>query len=427
MSIKNKRQSIKKETLDLKLKSKLKENFDWMKEEDETLEDSPSLDSGDDLEDTTNDIDMETDSEQTDTGLADLTPSQEQQLDSEVDELLQFGLDSTEESDEILSEDDEILEEPVDIESDNTPELISSEDQESADLMTAEDEYEAEPVTDFIDTDELQDIIDSPDSLGALETELVNDVTSEDSGDDMDDMGLEENEDPFKGLSKLNGFEQGYEGEDIQDELMEDVDLASELRDLEFGIETKPLNDKTPSSVSSGNVKGGADSNVSDVSFKPSSPAQVMSESIKKSKMLVKAAAAILKLKKMQESAYKEANKLKFENSKLAKVNAILAVAGDKMTKDVRKKIVESFHACNSKNEVSKLYGKIVNVIKESQNPTVKKVINNAKTSKVKTVAPIKESTEKKVTNQTSQVSREQMRKNYLMGFKTETDMYFDN
>jgi hypothetical protein len=73
-------------------------------------------------------------------------------------------------------------------------------------------------------------------------------------------MGLEENEDPFKGISDLPGFEQGYEGVDRKDELMEDVSLASELSALDFEDVKSPLGDDISSTVSDKGIKGGADS-----------------------------------------------------------------------------------------------------------------------------------------------------------------------
>jgi hypothetical protein len=276
-----------------------------------------------------------------------------------------------------------------------------------------------------------------------LENELVTDITSQstpgaDAGvglpeDDGMGMGLEENEDPFKGISDLPGFEQGYEGVDRKDELMEDVSLASELSALDFEDVKSPLGDDISSTVSDKGIKGGADSNVETESKKhpeggqPTNiaPAGVMSESVKKSKMLVKAAAAILKLKQMQESAQREVAKLKFENAKLSKVNALLAVAGDKMTKDVRTKIVESFHKCKTQPEVTSLYGKIVNVIKESQKKSLNKVVANTKSTQVKTIpTPINES---KTSEVKVDMSKNQMRKNYLMGMATDVDMYYDN
>ncbi|MEO6303508.1 MAG: hypothetical protein ABIP51_10070 [Bacteroidia bacterium] len=437
MSIKNNRKIIKKENLDSRLKSKLKENFDWMTEDETSLEDE-SLDGTDDLDGAPDmggdDLGLEGGADDLDggmgddmsSGLADLDPSQEQQLDSEVDELLSFGLDDAM-GDDMLAEDDMDdmdVEAPVDdINSDFGGDVP------------------AEPVTDFIDTDELQAIINSPNSLEALENDLVSGITDGDgmeddfSGDDDfesdDDFGLEENEDPFKGIKDLPGYSQGFEGDDMKDELMEDVDLASELAALDFTSESDPLGGTVKSSVN-GKVRGGADSNVDTVNDGPQkapgakniAPAGVMAESIKKSKMLVKAAAAILKLKQLQEAAVKEATKLKFENAKLSKVNALLAVAGDKMTKEVRTKIVESFQKCKTPKDVTALYGKIVNVIKESYKPSLNKTVSKVKTQ-VRTASKINESVDR--TEDKTEATRQQMRKNYLMGMATSKDMYYDN
>lgn len=434
MAIKNKRTAVQKNNLDARLKSKLKENFDWMTEDDE-LEADPSMEgdlaSGDDMGGDDmggdlgagGDLGME-DGAPTDEmggGMADLTQTQAQDLDSEVDQLLQMDLDSImSDSDGGMGMGDDALAED---ESDMNMDVETPTSDVAGALGAAPASEEPIEVTPSIDTNELQSIIDAPNSLESLENELVSSVTSEDGSDMM------ENEDPFKGISDLPGFDQGYEGEDVKDELMEDVELASELKELEFGAVSEPIGDGVTSTVNS-KVKGGADSNVDTVNDGPQeAPAdygkrQMQIESIKKSKMLVKAAAAILKIKQMQEAAQKEANRLKFENAKLSKVNALLAVAGDKMTKDVRKKMVESFSKCKTPADVNALYGKVVSVIKEHAKPSLNKAVV-AKKTQVRTAVPLKESAERQEVK--LDVSRQQMRKNYLMGMNTSEDMYYND
>lgn len=457
MAIFNKRKSIKKNNLDSTLKSKLKENFDWMTEDEDELsleDDTTTEEGGDDFSDMGGD-DLADDSmddmggEEDMSGespMASLEPTELERLDSEVDELLQLDLDS------MGAEEDEL------VEADGDEDIMNIEDttDDVSDDLGMGGEEEIAPVTDLINTDELQNIIDSPNSLSALEDELVTKVTSDDMDGEMgmdDEMdsdldtdfnfdeedGLEEsdefmteNEDPFKGLSDLPGYEQGYEGEDVKDELMEDVDLTAELKALEFGDVASPLGDSITSSVSDKGIRGGADSNVKDVTDGKKAPlptniapAQVMSESVKKSKMLVKAAAAILQLKKMQEAAVRESNKLRFENKKLSKVNALLAVAGDKMTKDVRKKMVESFQKCKNESEVTNLYGKVINIIKEHNRPSLNKIVKRVNPSIKTATNIIKESASNKSEVEV-RVSKDQKRKAYLMGVSNTEDMYYD-
>jgi hypothetical protein len=410
MAIKNTRKAVSKTNLDNRLKSKLKENFDWMTEDDEMADDDASLGGGDEDElggdagDLGGDLSDEGLSDDTDASadpMADLTQSQEQQLDTEVDELLSANLEDNFD-DDTLSEDIADGDDSMDIE------------EPAEDVMGGtEDGDDDMQITDHIDTTELQSIIDAPNSLGALEDELVNDITSDDDGStedlneyensEMEYYGdktgtMDESDDPFKGIKDLPGFDQGYEGKDVKDELTEDVDLADSTEDLGFKEVGEGLNDKITSTVK---------------------------ESVKKSKMLVKAAAAILKLKQIQEAQQKEITKLKFEAAKLNRVNALLAVAGDKMNKEVRKKIVESFAKCKSAKEVNALYGKVVNVIKEHSKPSLNKTIANTKRTQVKTAKSINEGTNRSEAK--VDVSKSQMRKNYLMGLDTQEDMYFNN
>jgi hypothetical protein len=410
MAIKNTRKAVSKTNLDNRLRSKLKENFDWMTEDDEMADDDASLGGGDEDElggdagDLGGDLSDEGLSDDTDASadpMADLTQSQEQQLDTEVDELLSANLEDNFD-DDTLSEDIADGDDSMDIE------------EPAEDVMGGtEDGDDDMQITDHIDTTELQSIIDAPNSLGALEDELVNDITSDDDGStedlneyensEMEYYGdktgtMDESDDPFKGIKDLPGFDQGYEGKDVKDELTEDVDLADSTEDLGFKEVGEGLNDKITSTVK---------------------------ESVKKSKMLVKAAAAILKLKQIQEAQQKEITKLKFEAAKLNRVNALLAVAGDKMNKEVRKKIVESFAKCKSAKEVNALYGKVVNVIKEHSKPSLNKTIANTKRTQVKTAKSINEGTNRSEAK--VDVSKSQMRKNYLMGLDTQEDMYFNN
>lgn len=474
MAIRNKRNSVKKATPDQKLKSKLKEKFDWITEEetdDSDLSDTDSeMDLGDDAgaDDFSGDmddagIDGADDADGDDSAMSSLDPTQLQQLDSEVDELLSANLDDSSTGDEdLLSEDEELSDADTDTDfdldsiDDDDSDLDSEDDADEigGDLGDSDDDDFA--VTDLISSDDLSNIIDSPNSLQALEDDLVNKITSEDDDEAMDDdsddvdvddsdlelsdaSDLEENEDPFAGMEDLPGFEQGYEGEDIKDELQEakrkriatrrrklkeDAELASALKDLDFEEDDSAVSDLDAdydSTVSGNGVKGGADSNVSD-SY-PASVAGAMSESVKKSKMLVKAAATILKLQEMANAEKRKTAKLQFENSKLQKVNALLAVAGDKMTSTVRKTMVESFKRCKNKNETDRLYVKVINVLKEYNKPKLNTSVAKTK-SGIKSINSLKESTNIRPDAKAG-MSQDQQRKAYLMGMNTKDDQYY--
>lgn len=442
MAITNKRKSVQKKNLDDKLKSKLKENFDFMTEEDEDLdlgfadetEDEMSdVDLGDDTsEDSDSDLDSLAGEGLEDEGMSmdDLSSTQMQQLDSEVDTLLGASLED--ETEDLTEEEDFDFDESETEMSSEEDMNLDVEGDEFSNIDDFEDEDEEdEEITDLINSSELTDIIDSPNSLAALEDELLTKITSEEGMEDeetFEDELMEEAEDPMKGMG--DDWDKGYEGEDVKDELMEkkkralakrkklkeEAELVSGLKELDFEEVEAGLNDDITDKVTDDASERSADDMNADI-------AGVVQESVKKSKMLVKAASAIVKLQKMLEASKLQARKLTFENSKLSKSNAILAVAGDKMTKEVRKKMTESFSKCKSNSEVDVLYKKVIGILKEHNKPSVKKMINKAKPI-VKTTNMIKENKNPEVK---LDMSKDQKRKAYLMGLNGSEDMYYNH
>lgn len=415
MAIQNKRVAVKQQSQEAKLRSKLNEDF-GLTEDDDMGSDDLDLGGGeDDLADDTSGLDdlggdagLEGGADAgTEDAFAELNPTQEQQLDSEMDELLNFSLDDlgTPGAVDGLEEDDNLdVESPV------------------ADVNTMAGDVGNpmgdEQVTSNLTVDDLESIIASPDSLHALEDELISKITAENGmGMETPELGIEEACDPMKGISSEDqgGFDQGYEGKDVKDELQEDVTLTSELKDLDFEEPKEGLNDKISATVTqkSKSSDRSAEDFEKDV-------AGVVQESIKKSKMLVKAAAAILKMKKINEAQQKEIAKLKFEQAKLMRVNGIFSAVGDKLSKEVRKGIVEGFGKCNTAKEVNSLYEKVVKAIKESSKPSLNESVKKTKTNVAPKVA-INENKEEVKLN----VSKSQMRINHLMGLDTDTDMYY--
>lgn len=409
MAIKNKRQTVKKST-DKKLNAKLKESFEWLDENDDELADEvgeeldfSDLDT-DDADEITDEVEIDETAEETQ-----LTQSQEELLDDEVDALLQSSLDGATESEDLLEDEDSELDSELDFE-DSTDELDFD-----------DSEVDDKQITDLLTAEDIQDIIDSPNSLEALETELTDKILNTDETTEeveTDDI-LEENEDPFAGIEDI--FTQGYEGEDIEDELQEskkpikeDAELADSLEDADFVELSDVLNDDFDNELSDIGVRGGADSNEED--------AKIIAESIKKSKMLVQSAAVILKLKEMNKAEKNKISKVMFENEKLKRANALLVVAGEKMSTEVKKALVESFTKCKNKKELEAIYSKVVNVIKENNKPSLNKIKQEPKVKSVqKTINESQNRGEVKVG-----LTAEQKRKAYLMGIKGYEDYYYN-
>lgn len=423
MAIKNTRKSILENPTEDRLKAKLKENYNRFvtEAEDDDL-DLPG-DETDDLADDNMDMDMGgegdgeipaiDDTDMTDMEgegspdpMADLSDADAEQVDAWVDELLGDSLEQ--------------------VEIDDDQSLDTEMPADSLDPMGDEQFiHDDMPMT----VDKLQDIIDSDDSLGALGDELSNmakegeeegdeemgdDVELATAGlededelhesDDMDENVIEEAEDPFKGLENLPGYEQGYEGEDVKDELMEDVDLAKDNTDAGFEKVAAGLNDKMTSKVKPTPGARTEEDLAKDA-------AGVVKESVHKSKMLIKAAKFINEQKR-------EIEKLKLENYRLIKANGLLSVAGDALSKEARTQISEAFDKCGSIEQVNNFYNKLTEKIKLTNRPT----LNESVMAKKTVIRTIKENA-----GSNEEISQEQLRKNMLMGLNTDQDMYFQS
>ena len=134
-----------------------------------------------------------------------------------------------------------------------------------------------------------------------------------------------------------------------------------------------------------------------------------------KSKMLTKASDRVNLLEK-------QVRKLQLESYRLMKANGILSTVGDKLDTESRVKISESFSKCVNKDQVNKLYEKVVQIIKEKSKPSLNEAVRKTKTS-VKTTTVIKEA--KDQAGKEDQISKEQQRINLLMGLKNSDDAYF--
>lgn len=291
--------------------------------------------------------------------------------------------------------------------------------------------------------DELQNIIDSDDSLGALETGLADLAVAQEEGTETpaglgeDPLGtdpladddnlnpiteneepmnenaeteLVEAEDPMKGIDKY--FDQGYQGEDVKDELTEDVDLAPNNK--EIGMEEVPagLNDKITSTVTATPGSRTADSIEADQKG-------VVTETKKLSEMLVKAANVIDKQRADLAKSKKIVEGLKLENFRLIKANGLLSVAGDQLSKEARTQISEGFDKCQTVDQINKFYTSLTEKIKNASRPSLNQVAGSKKTK----INVIKESVNNAA--KAEQITHEQMRKNMLMGLDTKNDVYF--
>jgi hypothetical protein len=132
--------------------------------------------------------------------------------------------------------------------------------------------------------------------------------------------------------------------------------------------ESKPA--KVTANAKTGNIP--AKKNLGDGDFGKVS--ETVKESIKKSKMLIKAGTVIVQLKEALQKA-------QMENYKLTKVNGILSAIGERLTKDTRKKISESFAKCKSEKEVNAIYEKVVIAVKKSnKRPSLNEAVMQKKT-----------------------------------------------
>lgn len=487
MAVKNTRTSVKKVTTDNRLKKKLKEDYDnFLHEEDEdedalpAAEDDGMGEGDDDLDfdaegsdETNGDLGGETD---TDGGLgdedldADLDPTQEEWMDAEVDELLGGSLADTGEGDDLaLDEDDMSM--GSDSMMTEDPSFDDDELGDDVDLEDSADEIgdvDADAHNhgvhvgrgdDVFTADELNDIINSPDSLGDLENSLVQKVGSmdddelqsqitdieddgitgmDDYGDD-DGMGGDEDEygeddeqylgedagdhkEPMTGLTgdDHGSFNQGYEGGKspnmgfkVKDELME-ADVMKALGWEEETPATEGKNGKVTKDAKKGNIP--TKKNLGDGDFGKVS--ETVKESIKKSKMLIKAGSVIVKLKESVRA-------LQVENYKLMKANGILAAIGDRLTKETRKKITESFSKCKSEKEVNIIYEKVVKAVKQyNKRPSLNEAVQGKKTQ-IKT--KINESSNINQQKQKKQLDEATQRKMMLMGVSGFEHKYFQD
>lgn len=428
MSIKNIRKSVETNSSEDRLKNKLYENYSRFINEAEGDEDELDLGGdeetldldlggdagGDELADGDVDLDMEGGADEPEMGLnaiENLEDTEKARVDDWVSDLLSDSLETN-----------------------------AIDDEDSLDAEASADSLDPMGETQYIHddlpitVDELENIIDSDDSLAALEAKLAElamsaededaipgDEDNMDLSDDMDmDMNdeggfpaeeteevleddeednlLDESHDPMSGINKY--FDQGFEGEDVKDELTEDVELAPASKEEGFKKVSHGLNDQITSTVK--NTDGAGE---------PVDTTAIIKEARTKSAMVVKAAIMI-------ERMQKEVAKLKLENYKLIKTNGLLSVAGDMLNADTRNKISEGFDKCDSVEQVNKFYGKITEKLKSAARPS----LNEAVTSRKTKINVLKEAVEQKEV-----VSMEQQRKNMLMGLPTNDDVYFQN
>lgn len=414
MAIKNTRQSIHTNPSEDRLKNKLKEGYSrFLKEAEEDEMDLEDDSMG--AEDADLDMDLDgMDSSMEDDDLADAElDTTGDEMGNDLDGLAAIqNLEDTEKAqvDDWIST---ILSDSLDaetIDSDQTLDAEASAD--SLDPM-GEEQYINDEVP--MTAEELENIIASDDSLSALEATLAamaqeQDTEGLDMEDDMeddmdlsDDEELEESHDPMTAISKY--FDKGFEGENTKDELMEDVELAPSSKEEGFEKVSHGLNDEITSTVKSTTGAG-----------EPVDGVSIIKESQKRAKMLVKASSIIAKQNTILENFKKQVEALKLENYKLIKANGLLSVGGDKLPTEARNQISEAFDRCSSVEQVNKFYNKLTEKLKSANRPSLNETVKGNKNK----ITVLKESNSKEET-----VSREQLRKNMLMGIPTEQDVYF--
>src|ERR1035437_576915 len=194
MSIKNKRTSVAPSTVEKRLKSKLEEDYDNFLNEDD-VEDSEIPEIPDDADTATIPDPTETDDESAED--IQLTPTQEEWMDTEVDELLSANLDATDDLSldeevpagapaEPITEGDDLMEDGDDLSVEDTAGDIGDdiEDVDADASETLPGDFTAE---------ELNAIIDSPNTIDVLKTELsqnAQEAVPGDVTDDTDDLGM---------------------------------------------------------------------------------------------------------------------------------------------------------------------------------------------------------------------------------------------
>lgn len=437
MAIINKRKSITANPSDDRIKDNLKENFKrFINEADEDLEDE-DLGGEEDMEDMDGMDDLGGEDLSGEEGMDDLGDDLGGDLGGEEDmDNLEGGstLDNLTDTESLQVDHwiDELLGDTLEQASVAGGTELDTETMASDLDPMGEEQYVHDdlPMT----TDDITNIIDSDDSLAALEQELA-DLAIEHAGEDTEGLGgesledegledesledeeledeeLEEAENPMKGIDKY--FDQGFEGEDVQDGLQEDVELAPINKKIGMNKTTPGLNDKMTSKVSPTPGSRTAEEIKSDAY----NVVKESKESKKKSAMLVEAAGMIAEMKKRNVKQAKLIESLKLDNYKLIKTNGLLSVVGDQLSREARTQISESFDKCQNVEQVNKFYSKLTEKIKNASRPSLNTTVNDRRTK----INVIKESVNK---TKTAEISHEQERRNMLMGLSTKNDVYF--
>lgn len=413
MAIKNTRKVISENASENRLKNALREGYK-----------RSITEAGEEEEETTDDLELGDDLDMGDEGFDD-APQDDMDLDDMDDQDIASPLDDLNdtETEQVNAWIDELLGDSISqVEVDGAESLDTEIPADDIDPMGSQQlVHDDLPMS----VDDLQNIIDSDDSLSALENELADLAVDQDEegegyvetmdndplADELDDNeSMTEAEDPMKGIDKY--FDKGFNGKDTKDPLEEDVDLADDNREIGMTQVTAPLSDKVKQTVTP--TPGARTRENIEADQKG-----VVTESVKKSKMLVVASEIINKQRKAIEEGKKNIAKLKLENYKLIKANGLLSVAGDMLSKEARTQISESFDKCGSLDQVNKFYNKVTEKLKNAQRPSLNQVSGSRKT-KINVIKEAVNGTEKKET-----ISREQMRKNMLMGLPTNDDVYF--
>ncbi len=364
-------------------------------------------------------------------GLEDeLTPEQDEFVDSQVDELLDpaasiLGSQDEEGDDDLsLTEDEEFDfegegggEEDFDFEGGG--EGFEDDDIDlEASGESLEDGVDGGIPTEIDSTfsaDELQSIIDSPDTIDSLDQELTSTAVQEVP---VDGEGFEDDGEGLGSLEESLLIEAELARE-IKAEMkkLKESEVATTVKSLDFKEESKPDTEDTFAKVSD-SAKGGPSKGAAEHKGAGSTKdmKQEIKEGAKKSAMIVKLAKQVLALQK-NEAVYKKKEKeLQLENYKLLKANGLLAAAGEKLDAQSRAKIVESFSKCKDSMQVNTLYKKIVGVIKEKARGTINEAVQGRRTG-VKTF--------NRIEKESTSINRDQARANLLMGLPGSDEAYF--
>lgn len=352
----------------------------------------------------------------------DLTPEQDEFVDSQVDELLDpassiLTSQEGEDSDELsLTEDEDF---------DFGGEDFGGEEDFSGegdiDLEASGEELEGDvdggiptEIDSTFSADELQSIIDSPDTIGSLDNELTSTAVQEvpAEGDDFGDEELGSLEESLLIEAEL--------AREIKAEMkkLKESEVASTVKSLDFKEESKPDTEDTFAKVSD-SAKGGPSKGAAEHKGAGSTKdmKQEIKEGAKKSAMIVKLAKQVLALQKNEAVYKKKERALQLENYKLLKANGLLAAAGEKLDAQSRAKIVESFSKCKDSSQVNTLYKKIVGVIKDKARGTINEAVQGRRTSSVKTF--------NRMEKESTSLNRDQARANLLMGLPGSDEAYF--